>query len=164
MPTLRSKSGKIKIHYEKGSLPGYTLKLKRSERRNLLDKLVKDFEWGNIVKKLNVLYIYNKVKNPVNAGKFRRDMFYVQKKFSPKKKSTEKSKRKSNTKSKQKSKSKSKQKSKSKSKKSKSKRKSKQKSKKKSKSKRKFKQKSKKKSKQKSKKKSKQKSKQKSKK
>ena len=143
MPTLRSKSGKIKIHYEKGSLPGYTLKLKRSERRNLLDKLVKDFEWGNIVKKLNVLYIYNKVKNPVNAGKFRRDMFYVQKKFSPKKKSTKKSKqksKKSKTKS-NKSKRKSKQKSKRKSRK--SKRKSKQKSKRKS---RKSKQKSKKKS------------------
>ena len=96
MPSKRSKSkSRVRIHIEKGALPGYSLSLKRSDRRELLDKLVKKYGWSNIVKKLNVLYIYNMNRYPVNAGKFRRDMYYIQKKFSPKHKTSQKSYKKS---------------------------------------------------------------------
>ena len=96
MPSKRSKSkSRVRIHIEKGALPGYSLSLKRSDRREILDKLVKKYGWSNIVKKLNVLYIYNMNRYPVNAGKFRRDMYYIQKKFSPNHKTSQKSYKKS---------------------------------------------------------------------
>ena len=86
MPTIIS-GNKIKIHLEKNALPGYSLQLTKKERRLILNKLVKQFGWVNIVRKLNVLYIYNKNKHPTTADKFRRDMKYIQKSFSPTSKS-----------------------------------------------------------------------------
>ena len=92
MPSKQSKSkSRVRIHIEKGALPGYTLSLQRTNRREILDKLVKKLGWSNIVKKLNVLYIYNKNRYPINAAKFRRDMYYIQKKHSPKHKTSAKS-------------------------------------------------------------------------
>ena len=92
MPSKQQKSkSRVRIHIEKGALPGYTLSLKRADRREILDKLVKKLGWSNIVKKLNVLYIYNMNRYPVNAAKFRRDMYYIQKKHSPKHKTSAKS-------------------------------------------------------------------------
>jgi len=81
---------KVKIHLEKNALPGYSLSIKKDERRKILDKLVNKFGWVNIVRKLNVLYIYNKNKHPKTAMKFRRDMKYIQKYFSPKSKKAKK--------------------------------------------------------------------------
>ena len=83
MSSKRKSRSRIRIHIEKGGLPGYTIAVKRSDRRELLDKLVKKYGWSNIVKKLNVLYIYNMNRYPENAAKFRRDMYYIQKKYSP---------------------------------------------------------------------------------
>ena len=77
----------VRIHLEKNALPGYTLSLKQTERRQILSKLSKKLGWGNVVKKLNVLYIFNKNKHPETAAKFRKDMKYIQKQFSPKHKS-----------------------------------------------------------------------------
>jgi hypothetical protein len=81
----------LRIHLAKNALPGYTLSSKRTDRRNILDKLTKTLGWSNIVKKLNVLYIYNMNKYPLNAAKFRRDMYYIQKKYSPSHKTSAKS-------------------------------------------------------------------------
>lgn len=81
MPSRRRLRSRIRIPTEKGALPGYTLSMKRSDRRDLLDKLTKKMGWSNIVKKLNVLYIYNMNRHPENAAKFRRDMYYIQKKI-----------------------------------------------------------------------------------
>jgi hypothetical protein len=89
MPTS-SKRG-VKIHLEKNALPGYTLSIKRRDRREILDKLVKKLGWSNVVKKLNVLYIYNMNRYPINAAKFRRDMYYIQKTHSPSRKTSAKS-------------------------------------------------------------------------
>ena len=72
----------VKIYTKEGGLSGYSLHLKRVERRKILDKLVKKLGVGNIVKKLNVLYIYNMNKHVDNAAKFKRDMYYIQKKYS----------------------------------------------------------------------------------
>ena len=89
---------KVKIHLEKNALPGYSLSIKKDERRKILDKLVKKFGLVNIVRKLNVLYIYNKNKYPKTAMKFRRDMKYIQKYFSPKSKKAKKQTKKKATK------------------------------------------------------------------
>jgi len=89
---------KVKIHLEKNALPGYSLSIKKDERRKILDKLVNKFGWVNIVRKLNVLYIYNKNKHPKTAMKFRRDMKYIQKYFSPKSKKAKKQTKKKATK------------------------------------------------------------------
>lgn len=84
----------VRIKITKGNLPGYTLKKSVKERRAILEELAKKDSWGTIVKRLNVLYIYNKNRYPETASKFRRDMKYIQRKFSPKKKSMKKRKRK----------------------------------------------------------------------
>jgi hypothetical protein len=84
----------VRIPVTKGKLPGYTLDKSVKSRRSVLKKLAKKDSWGKIVKRLNVLYIYNKNRHPENAMKFRRDMHYIQKTFSPKMKVTKISKRK----------------------------------------------------------------------
>jgi hypothetical protein len=90
-PTSKSK---VRLHVEKGSLPGYFLADKQMNRRKILKKLAKRDTWVTIVKRLNILYIYNKNRHPDIAAKFRRDMKYIQKEFSPDY-STKKSKRRS---------------------------------------------------------------------
>jgi hypothetical protein len=90
MPSTSSTRG-VKIHLEKNALPGYSLSTKRADRREILDKLAKTLGWSNVVKKLNVLYIYNMNRYPINAAKFRRDMYYIQKKYSPSHKTSAKS-------------------------------------------------------------------------
>ena len=72
----------IRIPVTKGSLHGYNLDDKRVDRRKILRKLAKKDTWETVVKRLNALYIYNKNRHPENAGKFRRDMKYIQKEFS----------------------------------------------------------------------------------
>ncbi len=91
MPTSSSSKRSVRIHLEKNALPGYNLSTKRRDRREILDKLVKKLGWSNVVKKLNVLYIYNMNRYPINAAKFRRDMYYIQKTHSPSHKTSAKS-------------------------------------------------------------------------
>lgn len=95
-PKPKSKS-LIRIPVTKGSLHGYNLDDKRDHRRKILRKIAKKDTWETVVKRLNVLYIYNKNRHPENAGKFRRDMKYIQKEFSSafKRKSKVKSKKRS---------------------------------------------------------------------
>lgn len=69
---------RIKSPAKRGGLHGYSLKLSLKDRRNILDRLVKVYGYSNIIKKLNLLYVYNKNNHPENALKFRRDMLYVQ--------------------------------------------------------------------------------------
>ena len=49
----------IRIPVTKGSLHGYNLDDKRVDRRKILRKLAKKDTWETVVKRLNVLYIYN---------------------------------------------------------------------------------------------------------
>ena len=78
---MPSSTSSVRIHVKKGGLPGYSLSISRKQRREALDKIIKVQPWSTIVKRLNVLYIYNKNKHPENAMKFKRDMKYVQKKY-----------------------------------------------------------------------------------
>jgi hypothetical protein len=91
-PTSKSK---VRLHVEKGSLPGYFLADKQSHRRKILTKLAKRDTWETIVKRLNVLYIYNKNRHPDIAAKFRRDMKFIHNEFSPDYQSKKRSKRRS---------------------------------------------------------------------
>ena len=92
-PKPISKS-RVRIHVTKGSLYGYSLYDKRADRREILKKLAKKDTWETVVKRLNVLYIYNKNKHPKIAAKFKRDMQFIQKEFSSKKMSKKLSKKK----------------------------------------------------------------------
>ena len=71
------KRSPVRIKAQKGGLHGYSLKHKLRDRRNILDRLVKIYGYSNIIKKLNLLYVYNKNNHPENALKFRRDMIYI---------------------------------------------------------------------------------------
>jgi hypothetical protein len=77
-----SSKPKVKITL-KGNLGKYSTKLKLQERRKELIKLIKtkkkDYAPIKILRRLNVLYIFNKNKNPELAQKFRRDFKYVKK-------------------------------------------------------------------------------------
>lgn len=77
-PKSNSPKRGVRIKAKKGGLHGYSLKLSLKERRNIIDKIVKIYGYSNIIKKLNLLYVYNKNNHPENALKFRRDMIYVQ--------------------------------------------------------------------------------------
>lgn len=72
-------SFKIKLKLKKGSLKGYSLKLKRTDRRKILLDLIKKVDPIIIRKRLNILYIFNKNKYPEKAEKYKRDYSYIKK-------------------------------------------------------------------------------------
>ena len=76
---FKKASSPVRIKAQKGGLYGYSLKLSLKDRRNILNRLIKIYGHNNIIKKLNLLYVYNKNNHPDNALKFRRDMIYIQK-------------------------------------------------------------------------------------
>lgn len=78
----RSKS-KVRIPLSKGSLFGYTLKDPAYFRRAILREIIKNKEatYSQVIKRLNVLAIYNKNKSPETTAKIRSDISYVQTKL-----------------------------------------------------------------------------------
>jgi ribosomal protein L36 len=83
---------KIKIPApRKHGLYDYSSKLSIQKRRRALIKAVKQClideklterqARNKIVKRLNVIYIYNKHRYPKTAAIFKNDMYYIQKKF-----------------------------------------------------------------------------------
>ena len=78
----------MKIVLEKGKLAGYSLSDPITIRRKILAKYAKE-NWGKVVKRLNVLVLFNKNKHPTTALKFKKDMIFIQNNFG-KKKSTKK--------------------------------------------------------------------------
>jgi len=79
MKSVRRKSkSKVRIPLKKGGLLGYSLSKNLKDRRKILSKLSNKYGCGNIIKKLNVLYIFNKNNHPLNARMFKSDMKYVQ--------------------------------------------------------------------------------------
>lgn len=76
----RSKS-KVRIPVTKGKLYGYHVDDLQRNRRSLLKKILKN-KWATfseVVKRLNVLSIYNKNRYPEKSQKIKRDMHYVEK-------------------------------------------------------------------------------------
>jgi hypothetical protein len=70
---------KLNIKLEKGGLSGYSLKDSLVERRKVLKKLVKVYDYSGVIKRLNVLYIFNRNNHQTTANKFHRDMVYIKK-------------------------------------------------------------------------------------
>ena len=75
------KKSVVRIKLTPGALAGYTLNDKVADRRKVLARYAKQKGWGEVVKRLNVLYIYNKNKRPETASKFKRDMRFIQRTF-----------------------------------------------------------------------------------
>lgn len=77
------KKSPVKLHVTTGGLFGYSLKLLLRERRELLLKAIKQKKLtpATAIKRLNVLYIFNKNKHPESAAKFQRDLKYIQRTF-----------------------------------------------------------------------------------
>ena len=78
------KRSPVRIPLEKGGLPGYHTADLARERRQVLSKLIvsRKETYSQIIKRLNVLAIYNKNKNPELSAKIRRDIAYVQRHLS----------------------------------------------------------------------------------
>lgn len=92
----RSKS-KVRISVSKGKMFGYTIHDLQRDRRSLLRKILKNnwATYAQVIKRLNVLAIYNKNRHPDISDKIRKDIKYVEtnlnkysKKMSRKKKRT----------------------------------------------------------------------------
>ena len=94
---MSKKKSPVRIYLEKGALPGYTLSLNQKTRKSILTKLALEQGWGTVVKKLNVLRLFNKHKHPKTAAKFHKDMKFVQT-LSPKYKSPKKQSKRRSTK------------------------------------------------------------------
>lgn len=77
----KGKGPKLLPKLKKGELSkyGYGLKHPRSVRRRALDKSMKEFDKNTLIRKLNVLSIYNKNTNPSYSRKAREDMNYIRK-------------------------------------------------------------------------------------
>ena len=92
----KSKS-KVRIPATKGKLFGYHVDNLARDRRSLLKSLIRSRRatFSEIIKRLNVLVIYNKRKHPETSKKIKRDLDYIERhmsqyRLSPQKKSPKK--------------------------------------------------------------------------
>lgn len=74
------KNGKtiLNIKLKKGGLMGYKINDPIQKKRQALDRLVKKDGYSTIVKRLNILAIYNKNRYPQYTRKIRNDISYLQ--------------------------------------------------------------------------------------
>ena len=72
-----------KIVLEKDKLAVYSLSQSSTIRRKILSKYASK-DWGKVVKRLNILAIFNKYNHPNTAFKLRQDMKYIQQHFGTK--------------------------------------------------------------------------------
>ena len=97
MPTKKelkkTSSGKVilNIKLKKGGLSGYKINDPLKTKRKVLDILVIEYGYSTIVKRLNILAIYNKNKNPLYSSIIRKDIEYLQNKYRNKNKKSVKS-------------------------------------------------------------------------
>ena len=78
----------LNIKLKKGALSGYRINDPVKQKQQALDRLVKKDGYSTIVKRLNILAIYNKNRYPQYASKVRRDISYLQNKYRSKPKVT----------------------------------------------------------------------------
>ena len=88
---------KVRIPVTKGKLFGYHVDNLARDRRSLLKSLIRSRRatFSEIIKRLNVLVIYNKRKHPETLKKIKRDLDYIERhtskyRLSPQKKSPKK--------------------------------------------------------------------------
>jgi hypothetical protein len=85
-----AKKSKVRIYVKSGKLEGYSINDSMKKRRSILKKLSKKSPYATIIKRLNVLAIYNKNRYPETTKKIQSDMSYLRKNSSTKKRSTKK--------------------------------------------------------------------------
>lgn len=92
--TKKKSKSKVRIPATKGKLFGYHVDNLARDRRSLLKRLIrsKKATFSEIIKRLNVLVIYNKRKHPETSKKVKRDLDYIERhmsqyRLSPQKKS-----------------------------------------------------------------------------
>jgi chorismate mutase len=83
----KTKTGIYAVKLSKGGLTGYTSKDTREERHKSLKKLINKLKKENFTKKeaivklirrLNIIAIYNKNKNPTVSKIYRKDIYWLQ--------------------------------------------------------------------------------------
>lgn len=76
---------KLKIILRPGGLPNYHIKDPIRVRRDILMKLLETRQttYSEMIKRINVLSIYNKNKNPDMSNRFIRDISFLQKYAAP---------------------------------------------------------------------------------
>lgn len=82
--TKKKSKQKVRIPASKGKLFGYHVDSLAKDRRSLLKRLIrsKKATFSEIIKRLNVLVIYNKRKHPETSKKVKRDLDYIQRHMS----------------------------------------------------------------------------------
>jgi hypothetical protein len=80
----RSKSkSKIRIPISRrGALEGYHVNDPLKVKRRMLESYIKKDGYSTVIKRLNVLVIYNKNRNEKLSNKVKRDIKFLQKKYS----------------------------------------------------------------------------------
>lgn len=71
-PTFKLKKGGLIKH-------GYSLKQNKTIRQKALKKASKEFSYGTMIRKLNVLAILHKNTNKIYSGRAKRDMEFIRK-------------------------------------------------------------------------------------
>lgn len=80
----RKSKSKVRIPARKGKLFGYHVDSLAKDRRSLLKRLIrsKRATFSEIIKRLNILVIYNKRKHPETSKKVKRDLDYIERHMS----------------------------------------------------------------------------------
>jgi hypothetical protein len=101
MRSKKKSKSKVRIPSSKGKLFGYHVDSLARDRRSLLKRLIRSRRatFSEIIKRLNVLVIYNKRKHPETSKKVKRDLDYIERhmsqyRLSPQRKSPRKKSRK----------------------------------------------------------------------
>lgn len=77
MTTKTTKTTKIKLDPEHG-LGDYHARDPSAKRHRVLRAAIEERGHVKVIRRLNVLFIYNKYRHPKTAAVFRKDMQYVQ--------------------------------------------------------------------------------------
>jgi adenylate kinase/ribonuclease R len=75
------KKSNVRIYLKPGGLKEYHIKDTMKTRRSILKKLLRKDSYSTIIKRLNVLSIYNKNRYPEISKKVKSDISYIQKNF-----------------------------------------------------------------------------------
>ena len=75
------KKSKVRIYLKPGGLRGYRIKDTMKSRRSILKKLLQKNSYSSIIKRLNILSIYNKNRYPEISKKVKSDISFIQKNF-----------------------------------------------------------------------------------
>ena len=77
----KGKGPKVIPQLKTGMMMGYSTYLKQSERRKILDRLLKTTDYATVIRRLNAIRTLQKRTSPTISKKIGRDMRYLQKRY-----------------------------------------------------------------------------------